>query len=86
MRAITTCAVGHTANDEAADGLLKLAPLRAMFCGLIEKKIGVPREVDELFLLGLLSVRDALLNMCHVGRAGGDSGEHENQEGTAGNS
>jgi len=64
MGAITTCAVGHTANDEAADGLLKLAPLRAMFCGLIEKKIGVPREVDELFLLGLLSVRDALLNMC----------------------
>jgi len=34
-----------------------------MFCELIGKKIGIHREVDELFLLGLLSVRDALLNM-----------------------
>jgi EAL and modified HD-GYP domain-containing signal transduction protein len=50
-------------NDEAADGLLKLPLLRAMFCELIKNKIGMRREVDELFLLGLLSVRDALLNM-----------------------
>ena len=50
-------------NDEAADGLLKLPLLRAMFCELIGKKIGMHCEVDELFLLGLLSVRDALLNM-----------------------
>ena len=34
-----------------------------MFCELIGNKIGMHREVDELFLLGLLSVRDALLNM-----------------------
>jgi c-di-GMP-related signal transduction protein len=40
--------------------LLKLPLLRAMFCELIGK---IHREVDELFLLGLLSVRDALLNM-----------------------
>jgi c-di-GMP-related signal transduction protein len=71
-------------NDEAADGLLKLPLLRAMFCELIGKKIGMHREVDELFLLGLLSVMDALLNMrmsdvlaeIPVGRG--------NQEGTVG--
>jgi c-di-GMP-related signal transduction protein len=50
-------------GDEAADGLLKLPLLRAMFCELIGKKMGTRREVDELFLLGLLSVMDALLNM-----------------------
>jgi c-di-GMP-related signal transduction protein len=34
-----------------------------VFCELIGKKIGMHREVDELFLLGLLSVMDALLNL-----------------------
>ncbi len=50
-------------GDEAADGLLKLPLLRAMFCELIGKKVGMFREANELFLLGLLSVMDALLNM-----------------------
>ncbi len=50
-------------GDEAADGLLKLPPLRAMFCELLGKKIGMRREADELFLMRLLSVMDALLNM-----------------------
>jgi len=50
-------------GDEAADGLLKLPLLRAMFCELLGKKIGMRREADELFLMGLLSVMDALLNM-----------------------
>jgi c-di-GMP-related signal transduction protein len=50
-------------NDEAADGLLKLPLLPAMFCELIGKNIGMHREVDKLFRLGLLSARDALLNM-----------------------
>lgn len=50
-------------GDEAADGLLKLPLLRAMFCELIGKKVGMFRGANELFLLGLLSVMDALLNM-----------------------
>jgi c-di-GMP-related signal transduction protein len=50
-------------NDEAADGLLKLPLLRAIVLRIDWKEIGMHREVDELFLLGLLSVRDALLNM-----------------------
>lgn len=50
-------------GDEVADGLLRLPLLRAMFCELIGKKTGMLREANELFLLGLLSVMDALLNM-----------------------
>ncbi len=50
-------------GDEVADGLLRLPLLRAMFCELIGKKIGLIQETNELFLLGLLSVMDALLNM-----------------------
>ena len=50
-------------GDEAADRLLKLPLLRAMFRELLGKKIGMRREADELFLMGLLSVMDALLNM-----------------------
>ena len=50
-------------GDEVADGLLRLPLLRAMFCELIGQKIGMIRETNELFLLGLLSVMDALLNM-----------------------
>lgn len=50
-------------GDEVADGLLRLPLLRAMFCELIGKKIGMVRETNELFLLGLLSVMDALLSM-----------------------
>jgi len=50
-------------GDEVADGLLRLPLLRAMFCELIGQKIGMARETNELFLLGLLSVMDALLNM-----------------------
>jgi c-di-GMP-related signal transduction protein len=50
-------------GDEVADGLLRLPLLRAMFCELIGKKIGMFRETNELFLLGLLSVMDALLNV-----------------------
>ena len=34
-----------------------------MFCELIGKKIGRLRETNELFLMGLLSVMDALLNV-----------------------
>jgi c-di-GMP-related signal transduction protein len=34
-----------------------------MFCELIGTKIEMFRETNELFLLGLLSVMDALLNM-----------------------
>jgi len=50
-------------GDEVAGGLLRLPLLRAMFCELVGKKIGMHRETHELFLLGLLSVMDALLNM-----------------------
>ncbi len=50
-------------GDEAADGLLKLPLVRAMFCELIAQKVGLYRETNELFLLGLLSVMDALLNL-----------------------
>jgi c-di-GMP-related signal transduction protein len=50
-------------GDEVADGLLRLPLLRAMFCELVGKKIGMHRETHELFLLGLLSVMDVLLNM-----------------------
>src|ERR1700739_1548246 len=42
-------------GDEAAGGLLRLPLLRAMFCELIGKKIGMQRECNELFLMGLLS-------------------------------
>jgi len=50
-------------GDEVADGLLRLPLLRAMFCELLGQKIGMIRETNELFLLGLLSVMDALLNV-----------------------
>ena len=50
-------------GDEAADGLLKLPLLRAIFCELIGQKIGMIQETNELFLMGLLSVTDALLNV-----------------------
>jgi EAL and modified HD-GYP domain-containing signal transduction protein len=43
--------------------LLRLPLLRAMFCELIGIKVGMIREANELFLLGLLSVMDALLNV-----------------------
>jgi c-di-GMP-related signal transduction protein len=52
-----------TLGDEVADGLLRLPLLRAMFCELNGQKIGTFRETHESFLLGLLSVMDALLNM-----------------------
>ena|SRR5271165_7369910 len=50
-------------GDEVSGGLLKLPLLRAMFCELIGKKIGLGQQSNELFLLGLLSVMDALLNV-----------------------
>jgi len=50
-------------GDEVAGGLLRLPLLRAMFCELIGQKIGMLRDTNELFLLGLLSVMDALLNV-----------------------
>jgi hypothetical protein len=50
-------------GDEVAGGLLRLPLLRAMFCELIGKRIRMFREANELFLLGLLSVMDALLNV-----------------------
>jgi len=50
-------------GDEMADSLLRLPLLRARFCELIGEKIGMLRETNELFLLGLLSVMDALLNV-----------------------
>ena len=53
-------------GDEVADSLLRLPLLRARFCELIGLKIEMHRETNELFLLGLLSVMDALLNMSMV--------------------
>jgi c-di-GMP-related signal transduction protein len=50
-------------GDEVADGLLRLPLLRAMFCELVGKKIGLQQESHDLFLMGLLSVMDALLNI-----------------------
>jgi c-di-GMP-related signal transduction protein len=50
-------------GDEVADSLLRLPLLRAMFCELIGQKVGMAREANDLFLLGLLSVMDALLNV-----------------------
>jgi len=50
-------------GDGVADSLLRLPLLRAMFCELIGQKVGMIRETNELFLLGLLSVMDALLNV-----------------------
>ena len=50
-------------GDEAADGLLKLPLLRAMFCEQIGQKIGKIQKTNELFFMGLLSVMDALLNV-----------------------
>ena len=50
-------------GDEVADGLLRLPLLRARFCELLGQKITMHRKVHELFLLGLLSVMDVLLNV-----------------------
>jgi c-di-GMP-related signal transduction protein len=50
-------------GDEVAGGLLRLPLLRAMFCELIGKRIQMFREANEPFLLGLLSVMDAPLNV-----------------------
>jgi c-di-GMP-related signal transduction protein len=49
-------------GDEVADSLLRLPLLRARFCELIGLKIELHQQSSELFLLGLLSVMDALLN------------------------
>jgi c-di-GMP phosphodiesterase len=46
-----------------ADGLPRLPLLRARFCELIGLRVEMHRDTNELFLLGLLSVMDALLNM-----------------------
>lgn len=50
-------------GDSVADDLLRLPLLRAMFSELIGKKVGMIQESNELFLMGLLSVMDALLNV-----------------------
>lgn len=50
-------------GDEMADDLLRLPLLRARFCELLGAKVEMLQETNELFLLGLLSVMDALLNM-----------------------
>ena len=50
-------------GDEVSGGLLKVPLLKAMFRELIGKKIRRLRETNELFLMGLLSVMDALLNV-----------------------
>lgn len=50
-------------GDDVARGLLRLPLLCAMFCELIGKRIWMFREANELVLLGLLSVMDALLNV-----------------------
>jgi c-di-GMP-related signal transduction protein len=50
-------------GDEVAGGLLGVPFLRAMFCELIGKRIRMFREANELFLFGLLSLMDALLNV-----------------------
>jgi c-di-GMP-related signal transduction protein len=50
-------------GDEVADSLLRCRCLCAHFCELIGAKVTMCRETHELFLLGLLSVMDALLNM-----------------------
>ncbi|HUL32861.1 MAG TPA: EAL domain-containing protein [Candidatus Eisenbacteria bacterium] len=50
-------------GDEVADSLLRLPLTRAMFCELIGRRAGLTRDLNELFLLGLLSVMDALLNL-----------------------
>jgi c-di-GMP-related signal transduction protein len=49
-------------GDEVADSLLRLPLLRARFCELIGLKVELHQQANELFLLGLLSVMDALLN------------------------
>jgi c-di-GMP-related signal transduction protein len=50
-------------GDEVADSLLRLPLLRARFCELIAQRMEMRQETNELFLLGLLSVMDVLLNM-----------------------
>jgi c-di-GMP-related signal transduction protein len=50
-------------GDEVADGLLRLPLLCARFCELIGLRVEMHRDTNELFLLGLLSVMNALLNM-----------------------
>lgn len=50
-------------GNEVGGGLLRLPLLRAKFCELIGKKIDMQRESNELFLMGLLSVMDAFLNV-----------------------
>lgn len=50
-------------GDEVADRLLRLPLLCARFCELIGLKIEMHRKTNELFLLGLLSLMDALLNV-----------------------
>ena len=70
-RALTLLAMGKwislvsvaALGDEVAGGLLGVPLLRAMFCELIGKRIRMFREASELFLFGLLSMMDALLNV-----------------------
>jgi c-di-GMP-related signal transduction protein len=50
-------------GDSVADDLLRLPLLRAMFCELIGQRCGMLKDTSDLFLMGLLSVMDVLLNM-----------------------
>jgi c-di-GMP-related signal transduction protein len=50
-------------GDSVSDDLLRLPLLRAMFCELIGQRCGIQKDAGELFLMGLLSVMDVLLNM-----------------------
>lgn len=59
---ISVVAVAALGDSVSAD-LLRLPLLRAMFCEQIAEQIGMADEANDLFLLGLLSVMDVLLNM-----------------------
>lgn len=49
-------------GDESFE-TIKMALIRARFCELLAEKIGMPENAEDLFLVGLLSVMDALLGM-----------------------
>lgn len=54
--------VASMAEDKPGE-LVKLSLIRAQFCELLAEPLGIPSEENELFLMGLLSVMDALLDL-----------------------
>jgi len=60
-RWISIVAIVTMAGDQPPE-LIRTALTRAFFCEAISQPIGIPAQCPDLFLMGLLSVSDALMD------------------------